>query len=320
MKAIQVHQFGDPQVMKLEDVTDLQPAPTQVVIKVYAVGVNPVDTYIRAGWYPIAPSLPYTPGFEAAGIVEAIGKNVKTIQVGQRVFIAGTLSGAYAEKTLCDAWQILPLPNRYNFEQGASIYSAYATAYRALFQRAAARAGETILIHGASGGVGLATLQWARTAGMTIIATAGSEKGRRLIAEEGADHVLDHHDPDHCNAIRQLTDGRGVNVILEMLANVNLDDDLKILAKYGRVVIIGSRGPIQIDPRDTMSRDTSILGMSMVNASPDNLTVIRAAITAALDHAMIDPVVGRELPLADASRAHQEIIEAKAHGKIILVP
>jgi len=320
MKAIRVHAFGGPEVLMVEEVPDLRPGPGQVLVQVYAAGVNPVDTYIRAGWYPIKPALPYTPGIDAAGVVRAVGDGVADVPVGQRVYAAGTLTGAYAQQALCEAAQVSPLPDRYTFEQGAGLYTVYATAYRALFHRAAARPDEMLLVHGASGGVGIAAIQWARAAGMRIIATAGSEKGRRLVAQQGAHHVLDHHEPAHFEQALALTARRGVDVILEMLANVNLGRDLPILALGGRVVVVGSRGPVEIDPRTTMASDTSILGMSLKNAPPRDLAAIRAAINAGLARGTLDPVVGREYRLEQADKAHRDVIEGKSFGKIILVP
>lgn len=320
MKAIRVHEFGDPEVMRIEDVPDPQPGPEQVVVRVHAAGVNPVDTYIRAGRYARKPEIPYTPGMDAAGTVEALGENVSGVAVGDRVYVAGSVTGTYAEKTLCERSQIFPLPENTTFQQGAGIYIPYATAYRALFHRAHAQVGEIVLVHGASGGVGIAAVQIARAAGMIVIATAGTDEGRELVRQHGADRVLDHKDPEHFQQALDITAGRGVNIILEMLANVNLGRDLKILARDGRVVVIGSRGTVEIDPRDTMGRDASILGMTLMNASERDALNIHMALVAGLRNGTLNPVVGREMPLADAPRAHREIIETSAYGKIVLIP
>jgi len=196
----------------------------------------------------------------------------------------------------------------------------YATAYRALFQRARARAGEWVLVHGASGGVGVAAVQLARAAGLHVIGTGGTDEGRRLAREEGAHHVLDHRAPDYLEQAVALTGGRGVDVILEMLANVNLDRDLGVLARRGRVVVIGNRGSIEINPRAAMTRDADILGMSLLNAPPEELSGIHAALVAGLEAGTLRPVVGRELPLAEAARAHAAVLEPGAYGKIVLVP
>lgn len=320
MKAIQVHEFGGPEVMRLEDVADPQPGPGQVVVRVAAVGVNPVDTYIRSGAYAVKPALPYTPGMDAAGIVESIGENVTRVAAGSRVYVAGTISGAYAERALCHESQVHPLPQNISFAQGAAVNVPYATAYRALFQRGQAVPGETVFVHGASGGVGIAAVQLARAAGLTVIGTGGTEKGRQLVREQGAHQVLDHHAPDYLAQLLALTGGRGVDVVLEMLANVNLGKDLDLLARGGRVVVIGSRGAVEVDPRAAMSRDASIHGMSLLNASAQQLASIHAALVAGLESGTLRPVVGQEMPLEDAPRAHQAVMEPGAYGKIVLLP
>lgn len=320
MKAIRVHEFGGPEVMRLEDVPDLTAGPGQVVARVRAIGVNPVDTYIRAGLHAVKPPLPYTPGTDAAGVVESIGEGVTTKAQGQSVYVAGTISGSYAGQALCSESQVHRLPSHLTFEQGAAVGIPYATAYRALFHRAGARAGEVVLVHGATGGVGTAAVQLARAAGMIVIATGGSDKGRINVAEQGAHHVLDHHDPDYLGRVLSLTRGSGVNVILEMLANVNLARDLGVLARYGRVVVIGSRGKIEIDPRAAMTRDLSILGMTLFNTSDEDRASIHAALVAGLENGTLRPVVGKEMPLADAARAHEAVLKPGAFGKIVLIP
>lgn len=319
MKAIRVHQFGEPDVMKQETVPDPQPGPGEVLVWIKAAGVNPVDAYIRAGAYT-KPPLPYTPGLDAAGTVEALGTGVRGLAVGDRVYVAGTISGAYAEKALCKVEQVHPLPGRVTFAQGAGVNVPYATAYRALFYRAHAKAGEVLLVHGASGGVGIASVQIARAAGLTVIGTAGTERGRALVKEQGAHHVLDHRTPNYLDQIVALTEGRGVDVILEMLANVNLGKDLTVLAKGGRVVVIGSRGTVEINPRDAMARDAAILGMTLFNTSEQDTASIHAALVAGLENGTLRPVVGKELPLAEAPQAHKAVMEPGAYGKIILIP
>jgi NADPH2:quinone reductase len=257
---------------------------------------------------------------DAAGIVESIGEGVTRVARGDRVYVAGTISGAYAQQALCNQNQVHRLPSQLTFEQGAAVGVPYATAYRALFHRAAARPAEVVLVHGATGGVGTAAVQLARAAGLTVIGTGGTEKGRRHVLEQGAHHVLDHHAPDYLDRLLALTSEKGVNVILEMLANVNLAKDLGILAYQGRVVVIGSRGPIEIDPRATMTRDLSILGMTLMNVSDEDRTSIHAALIAGLENGTLRPVVGKEMPLAEAARAHQAVLEPGALGKIVLIP
>jgi NADPH2:quinone reductase len=320
MKAIRVHEFGGPEVLRVEDVPEPYPGAGQVVVRVRAAGVNPVDTYIRSGAHAVRPALPYTPGLDAAGEVEAVGEAVERLSAGQRVYVAGSLSGAYAELVLCEESQCHPLPEHVSFAQGAAVNTSYATAYRALFQRAGAKAGETVLVHGASGGVGTAAVQLARAAGLRVVGTGGTEEGRRLVLEQGAHQVLDHRTPDYLERLTELTGGRGVDVILEMLANVNLNKDLEVLAKGGRVVVVGSRGAVEINPRLAMTRDAAILGMTLFNATPPELAGIHAALAAGLEARTLRPVVGRELPLAEAARAHEEVLKPGAYGKIVLIP
>jgi NADPH2:quinone reductase len=285
-----------------------------------AIGVNPVETYIRAGTYAYKPALPYRPGNDGAGVVEHVGPDVNEFKLGDRVYTAGSVSGTYAELSLCKTAQVHPLPANVSFAQGAAMGTPYATAYRGLFQRADAKPGETVLIHGASGGVGTAAVQLARARGLRVFGTAGSEEGRKLAREQGAHEVFDHRAPDQFEQIMNATGGRGVDVIVELLANVNLGKDLTILAKGGRVAIIGSRGRVEIDPRDAMQRDVDLRGMVMPNTAPDDLASIHAALVAGLENGTLCPVIGKEFPLAEAAKAHRAVMETGAFGKIVLLP
>ena len=319
MKAIRVAKFGGPEVLTLEEVADPSPGPGQVVVQIKAAGVNPVDYYIHTGGYGQRP-LPYTPGSDAAGIVEAVGAGVTSVQAGQRVYTAGTLTGAYAEKALCRAAQVRPLPDRVTFAQGAAVHVPYYTAHYGLFERAKAEPGETIFVHGASGGVGLAAVQIAAAAGMIVIGTASSDKGQEAVRASGAAHVLDHTEEGYLDALKELTGGTGPGVILEMLANVNLAKDLGAAAPNGRIVVIGSRGPIEIDPRQTMQRNLSVLGMSLMNATEADLVRLHAGLGAGLANSTLNPIIAREFPLAEAPEAHKAVMEPGAAGKIVLLP
>jgi NADPH2:quinone reductase len=318
MKAIRVKEFGAPEVMKLEEVPDLKPGPGEVVVRIQAAGVNPVDTYVRAGVYPRKPALPYTPGNDGAGTIEAVGKDTTRFALGARVYVTGTVSGTYATQALCDESTVFPLPEHVSFAQGAAMGVPYATAHRALFHCASAQPGESVLIHGASGGVGIAATQLARAAGLRVVGTAGSERGRKLLKEQGAHEVIDHAAPDHFEKAMALTGGRGFDVILEMLANVNLGRDLTIMGHGGRVVSIGSRGPVEINPRDAMMKDGAIFGMSLWNISGPDRFRIHSALVAGLENKSLAPIINQEIPLAEASRAHNVVMESGAFGKIVL--
>jgi NADPH2:quinone reductase len=318
MRAIVVKEFGPPDVMKLEDVPEPTPGPGQVLIRVRAVGVNPVETYIRAGTYARKPNLPYIPGSDVGGTVEKAGPGVTALEPGDRVYTQGA-TGGYAQLLVCDEVLAHPLPARVSFAQGAALGVPYSTAWRALFMRARARAAETLLVHGASGGVGTAAVELGRAHGLRVIGTAGTSEGLTLAREHGAHHVLNHRDADYLQQIMPLTGNAGVDVVLEMLANVNLDHDLDVLARNGRIVVIGNRGRVEIDPRKAMARDGAILGMTLFNATADESREIHAGLVAGLENGTLNPVVGKEFPLADAAKAHVAVMESGAYGKIVLV-
>src|ERR1700719_3111617 len=320
MKAIRVHEFGGPEVLRLEEVPQPQPAPGQVLIRMHAIGVNPVDTYVRAGTYPRRPALPYTPGSDGAGVVDQAGTDVREFQLGEHVYVAGSITGTYAEYALCNTSHVHPLPTNVSFAQGAAMGTPYATAYRGLFQRAQAKPNETVLVHGASGGVGTATVQLARARGLHVLGTAGTERGRELAREQGAYHVFDHRAPDYLTQILNTTSGRGVDVIVELAAHVNLGKDLTILAPHGRIAVIGSRGRIEIDPREAMSRDADIRGVALPNTTAEEKASIHAALVTGLENGLLRPVIGKELPLAQAPEAHRAVTEPGAFGKIVPVP
>ena len=320
MKAIHVHEFGGPEVLRLEEVPTPQPGQGEVLVRIHAAGVNPVETYIRAGKYARLPELPYTPGNDGAGVIEQVGAGVSEFKAGDRVYTGGSSSGTYAEFALCKKEQVHPLPAKISFAQGAAMGTPYATAYRGLLQRADAKSGETMLVHGASGGVGTAAVQLARAHGLRVFGTAGSAEGLKLVREQGAHEVFDHRAADHFEQIMKATGGRGVDVIVELLANANLGRDLTILAKGGRVVIIGSRGPVEINPRDTMQREADIRGMILPNTPPAEMASIHAALVAGLENGTLRPVIGKEFPLTEAAQAHRAVMESGALGKIVLVP
>jgi len=320
MKAILVRQFGGPEVLKLEEVPTPKPAAGQVLVGVHAAGVNPYDTYMRAGTYAQKPALPYTPGSDAAGVIEAIGEGVKKVKPGDRVYTAKTVTGAYAEYALALEEQVHSLPAKVNFSQGAGVWVPYGTAYHALFHSAKAHASEAVLVHGASGGVGTAAVQMARAIGLTVLGTAGTQKGLELVKREGAHQVFDHSKAGYQEEIMKATGGRGVDLILEMLANVNLAHDLKLLAIHGRVIVIGNRGEVTINARELMARRGSIRAFTLWGITLAEEADIHAGLIAGLENSTLRPVVGKELPLAEAARAHKEILEPGAAGKIALIP
>jgi NADPH2:quinone reductase len=319
MKAILVHEFGGPEVLKLEEVPAPKPGAGQVLVRIHAAGVNPYDTYMRAGTYSVKPPLPYTPGSDAAGTIETVGAGVTKVKPGDRVYTAKTLSGCYAEFALAQEDQVHALPAKISFAQGAGVWVPYGTAYHGLYHSAQARAGETVLIHGASGGVGTAAAQMAHAMGLIVFGTASTQKGRELVLREGAHQVFDHSKPEYREEIMKATGGRGVDIILEMLANVNLAHDTKLLATRGRVIVIGNRGEVTINARELMGRRASIRAFTLWIITPDEEKEIHAGLLAGMESGTLRPVVGKEIPLAEAARAHKEILEPGAAGKVVLV-
>jgi NADPH2:quinone reductase len=322
MRAIVVKEFGPPEVLTLDSAPDPAPHAGQVLVRVKAAGVNPVDTYIRSGVYAAKPKLPYIPGFDGAGVVEAVGDGVTHLRAGQRVYTAGVLpgfNGTYSELVISDAARTYPLPDRVSFEQGAGINTPYATAARALLQRGQAKPGEWVFIHGASGGVGTAAIQLSRVLGLRIIGSAGTQEGLDLVREQGANHAVNHKAAGYLDEIMKITEGRGVDVVLEMLANVNLEKDLTVIGPRARICVIGNRGTIEIDPRKAMAKDAAILGVQLAMTPPDEMRSLHAFIGAGLATGTLTPVVGRTIPLADAPRAHVAVMEPGARGKIVLM-
>ena len=324
MKAIRAHSFGDADVLQLDSVADPTPDAGEVVIDVKAIGINPADTYMRGGAYAIVPELPYTPGGDASGVVSAVGSSVTNCQVGDRVFtgtaIGFNMTGCYAEKVVRPATDVIALPDNVSFAAGAALGVPYATAHYGLFRRGNAAAGETVFIHGASGSVGTAAIQLAKRAGLTVIGSGGSERGRKLILDEGADHVVDHTAGGYIEEVRKLTDDNGPQLILEMLANVNLAADLDLVAKYGRIIVIGNRGEITINPRMTMMKELDVRGIALFNATREEMETVVQDLLTGLADGSLRPIIGREMPLAEAAASHRAVLEPGAFGKIILIP
>lgn len=324
MQAIVARAFGGPEVLTLEDVPDPAAKSGQLRVRIHAVGVNPYETYMRAGAYAIKPELPYIPGADAAGVIDQVGDGVPGWKAGDRVYISGTAIhksyGAYAQFAVCNLDQVHRLPDRISFSQGAGLFVPYVTAWRALFGRANARAGDVVMIHGASGGVGSAATQFAVAVGATVVGTAGSADGLDVVRKQGAAFAINHTAPNYLEDITKVTGGRGPDVILEMLANVNLDNDLSVVAPGGRIVVIGNRGRIEIDPRKIMTKDISVFGLALWGIPGDEIRRAHEAIVAGLESGALTPVVGTEMPLRDAAKAHVQVMAPGAKGKIVLMP
>ncbi|KAM4641486.1 zeta-crystallin-like [Discoglossus pictus] len=321
MQAIRVHGFGGPGVLKLHtDVPVPSPQEDQVLIRVHACGVNPVETYLRAGTFPKKPPLPYTPGSDVAGVIEDVGKNVTSFKKGDRVFCTRTITGGYAEYTVSSVDTVFPLPEQLSFKQGAALSTPYFTAYRALIHKVQGKPGETVLVHGASGGVGMAACQIARAYGFKVLGTAGTPEGLHLVLKNGAYKVFNHKAKDYINKIQEATEGEGINIILEMLSNVNLSNDLQLLSDGRRVMVIGCRGPTEIDPRSTMAKESKIIGVAVFSATKEERKETAAALFGGMEAGWLKPQIGPEYTLEQAPQAHEDIIQTSgATGKMVFV-
>ncbi len=230
------------------------------------------------------------------------------------------LTGCYAEKVKRKAGEVAALPEGTGFSEAAAFGVSYTTAHYALFARGGACAGETVFIHGASGSVGTSAIQLAKRAGLTVIGSGGTAKGLDLIRAEGADLAVDHTREGYLDEVATFTGGEGPALILEMLANVNLAADMDLAAKFGRIIVIGNRGEITITPRVAMMKELDIRGIALWNATPDQVAPMMEDILAGVAEGTLRPIIGREMPLAEAASAHVAVLEPGAFGKIVLIP
>jgi NADPH:quinone reductase len=316
MKAIRVHQIGDASVLQYEETATPEPDQNEVLIRVKAAGINPVDAMYRDGRIPTA--LPFTPGSDCAGTVEKVGSDVHHLKVGDRVFAGSVIQRSYAEFMLCHSSFVYPLPENLSFIQGAALYIPYFTAYRALVRHGNLQKGETVVIHGATGGVGIAAVQIAKALGANIIATGGTDYGRDLLKNIGATHVIDHRNPDHYDKIMKLTNMKGTDVLLE-IASGFFRADMDIMAPFGRIVsIVG--GTFELPVHELMHKDISITGMDVFNTPDDEKKEIAAWLTGQLTQGSFSPIIREVFPLHEAARAHEFLAKPGAAGKLILIP
>jgi len=312
MRAILIKEFGDASVCKLvKDVPIPEIQPKELLIRVHAAGVNPVDTYIRSGTYSRRPNLPYVPGLDSGGVVEKVGSDVHDFKAGDRVFTVNTITGTYADYCVARSDFTFHLPSNVTYEQGSALGVPYFTAYRALIIKGNSKPNETVLIHAACGGVGLASVQLAKAMGMKVIGTASTEEGMKTVKEQGADLVFNHKQDGYLKDIMNSTqNGEGVDIILEMVANVNLNNDLQLLKpKCGRVVVIGNRGTIDFNPRLLMAKETSICGVTLFSSTEDDFGMINAYLQHGIQHGYLKPVLGKTYLLEEAAQAQTDVMQ-----------
>lgn len=321
MKAIRVHNFGGSEQLKYEnDVPRPRPEDNQVLVRVKAVGVNPLDSYVRTGGFGPQP-FPYIPGMDFAGVVEQVGANVSAVRRGDRVYGSTTnvMNNAYAEYVAVKENFVHPLPDELSYSQGAAIPVPYFTAYRALVHLAAAQPGETVLVHGASGGVGVAAVQLARWLGLQVVGTAGTPAGIELVKNAGAQHVFNHREEGYIEKMKEAIGVGGADIVVENVAHKNLKKDLDVVGTGGRIVLIGGIGDIAINPLELLLREVTIFGVIFFRMSEQQLFQSRCAIEAGIKAGWIRPQIWQELPLEKASEAQDLLASGSgARGKVIL--
>ena len=322
LKAIRINQFGTSENLVVEQVKVSTPAENEVLISLHAAGVNPSDVYTSTGTYAVKPNLPYTPGLDGAGIVEQVGQQVTNVKAGDRVFIAslpnGKSTGTLAQQIVCESRFVHPIPEHISFEQGAALGIPALTAYRALVGRAKVKSGQTVFIHGASGAVGLHAVQIAKALGAKVIGTASRDSGKQLVKDSGADVVLDHIKEDTVDSVLSETEGKGPDVIIEFLANENLQTDLQMIAKHGVIVVVGNRGEIEINPRLVMQKECDVRGMVLFNVSAEEHHELISGVAKLLETEKLKPVVGNSYPLEQAGKAFDAVINGKHNGKVVV--
>ncbi len=322
MKAICVHEFGGPGVMVLEEAEERTPAAGEILVRVRAAGVNPVDTTFRSGAHPLSRNLalPWTPGIDAAGEVMAVGEGVSGFSPGERVFGAAT-SGSYAEQALLNPLRTAKLPEGVSYEEGASFPVVLYTAYYALIYKARIRAGETVLIHAGAGGVGCMAIQIAKAAGVRVITTVSSEEKAEFCRGFGADVIVNYRDEDFAERCLAETEGRGVDAVVEMVATDNFDKDCRAVKKYGCIVVLGAgtgKNPVgSVNYPPFYSKDIDVRGMSLFNSDPVFPYMARQ-LDLLLAEGRVRAAVGETMPLAEAARAHEALMTGEVFGKIVL--
>lgn len=322
MKAIHVHEFGGPEVMKYEEAGDPAAGPGQILVEVRAAGVNPVDTTFRSGAHPLSKSLklPWRPGIDAAGEVIEVGAGVEGFKAGDRVFGAA-MTGSYAEKAALNGLRTAHIPSNLSFEDCASFPVVLYTAFYAVVVKAGIQPGQTFLIHAGAGGVGSMAIQIAKASGARVITTVSSKEKADVAASLGADVVVNYRDEDFADRCASETGGRGVDAVIEMVAAENFDGSCRALKKGGVMVLLGSgtgknpTGSVSYPP--FYSKDIDVRGMSLFNADPVFQDMLRQ-VNHLLEAGKVRPLLGEVIPIAEAARAHEVLMTGKVAGKIVL--
>jgi NADPH2:quinone reductase len=323
MKAILVKEFGGPEMLTYTDVDDPQPAANQVLIQVHTAGVNFADVKARMGAYHIERALPFIPGLDVAGTIAAVGPEVKNLKPGQRA-VAFPQGGAYCELAIANEALTFPIPDTISDESAAAFPIVAGTSYAMLARIAKLQTGESILLHSAAGGVGTTALQIARQLGARpMIATVGSDAKKSLLADLGADAVINYRSEDTVEKTLALTADKGVDVILNPLGGEVLEGDLGCLAPFGRLICFGhaSGQPASVPTNELHGSCRSVLGFSfgtLRRTRPQEASGIMNAVIPMLAQGKIRMMIANQFPLADAAEAHRLLESRTSTGKILL--
>ncbi len=323
MKAIVVERLGPPDVMEVRELPVPQPGPGEVRLKVEAVGINFADVLAVAGEYLTRTRLPYTPGMEFAGIVDALGEGVTGVQVGQRVAaLAGR--GGLAEYAISPAAALIRVPDSFSAAQAAAFPVSYFTAYHGLKTLGHGKEGEWVLVQAAAGALGTASIQLAKALGMNVIAMASTEEKLHIARDLGADVTLLQDDPDRVQKVRDAAGGKGVPLILEVIGGKRFQESLDMAANRGRIIVIGnaSREQANLRPVELMKRNLTVTGLWLTSLMGDQEATREAAetLTQLVASGQVTPQVGPTYPLKDSARAFQDILDRKTTGKVIIEP
>ena len=326
MKAVVVREFGPPETIRVEEYPTPQPGDNDVLVDVHAAGVNFPDMLVMGGKYQILPLRPFVPGKECAGVVAAVGKSVTTCKPGDRV-LAWMESGAFAEQAVCLQDNCFVLPEPMSFEEGAGFALVHQTAHFALVERADLRAGEIVLVTGASGGVGLAAVQIAKALGATVVAAVSTPDKAEIAWRNGADHVIDVSVPNLRDGLREqlrkATGGRGADVVIEQVGGDVFDASLRALAWSGRLVVVGFAGGRIPDVKANylLVKNIAVLGLQISDYRDRHSRAMRrvmAELFDLYDQGTITPLVSEVYPLAEFAAAFAAISARKAVGKLAL--
>lgn len=324
MKALLCKTFGPPETLVVENVPDLVPNETQALVRVHAAGVNFPDTLIIQNKYQFKPDLPFSAGGECSGVVEAVGAKVKNVKPGDKV-ICFTGWGAFAEQVLADARALIPMPAELDFVTAASFVMTYATSYHALKDRAALKAGETLLVLGASGGVGLAAIEIGKALGAKVIAAASSAEKLAVCKDHGADETLNYASEDLKARLKELTGGKGVDVVYDPVGGDYSEAAFRSIAWRGRHLVIGfANGEIPKLPLNLpLLKGASIVGVfwgDYAKREPMNNLMDLRALLGWLKEGKLKPHIAGTFPLERGAEAIRQLMDRKVSGKLVILP